>query len=288
MTQVTNMETMFLEGLPGAVAWIPTERDRRFFIPKKRPLRFVRRANRPPHLRSLLRPTHLCSVRNDNSIQVKLLKFHFFMQNQVKVLRAAFQRISQTQLTVYVDNVVKRTLNQPNYAAVQTQVTALADDLQAYNNALTAALRGGVSDTVNKDLAKAKLLSSLDALCTAIEQQPLADMAFIAGAGLSTRNSRQGDSGEIAPPRSIQVKSTGFRGQVQVTISDPKAAGTLNYAVEYSADNGATWTNGTYSSRRSFTVNNLPAGRDLKIRIRVLGTKARHSAWSESLTAAVA
>ena len=67
-----------------------------------------------------------------------------------------------------------------------------------------------------------------------------------------------------------------------------KVAGTLNYAVEYSADNGATWTNGTYSNRRTFTVNNLPAGRDLKIRIRVLGTKARHSAWSELLTAAVA
>jgi hypothetical protein len=210
------------------------------------------------------------------------------MQNQAKVLRGAFQRIRQAQLTVYVDNVVKRTLNHPNYAAVQAQVAALADDLQAYNNALTAALRGGVSETVSKDLVKARMLGSLDALCTAIEQQPLADAAFIAGAGLSTWNGRQGDTGEISPPRSIQVKSTGLRGQVQVTISDPKVSGTLNYAVEYSADNGATWTNGTYSSRRTFTVNNLPAGRDLKIRIRVLGTKARHSAWSELLTAAVA
>jgi hypothetical protein len=210
------------------------------------------------------------------------------MLNQAKVLRGAFQRVGQAQLTVYVDNVVKRTLNHPNYTAVQAQVTALADDLQAFNNALTAALRGGVSDTVNKDLAKAKLLGSLNAFCTAIEQQPQADAAFIANAGLSTWNGRQGDSGEIAPPRSIQVKSTGLRGQVQVTISDPKVVGTLNYAVEYSADNGANWTNGTYNSRRIFTVNNLPPSRDLKIRIRVLGTKARHSAWSELVTAAVA
>lgn len=210
------------------------------------------------------------------------------MSNQAKVLRGAFQRIGQTQLTVYVDNVVKRTLNHPNYAAVQPQVTALADALQAFNNTLTAALRGGVSDTVNKDLAKAKLLSSLDAFCTAIEQQPLADAAFIANAGLSTWNGRQGDSGEIAPPRSIQVKSTGLRGQVQVTISDPKAGGTLNYALEYSADNGATWANGAYSSRRTFMVNDLPASRDLKLRIRVLGTKSRYSAWSELVTAAVA
>ena len=39
------------------------------------------------------------------------------MQNQAKILPGAFQRIRQAQLTVYVDNLVKRTLNQPTQSS---------------------------------------------------------------------------------------------------------------------------------------------------------------------------
>jgi len=112
------MEAMFLERLLKALAWIPTKSRSAIFHPEKTitPVRSSSKSTAPTCAACCASPTFVPSEMTVAS-NFKLLKSHFFMQNQAKILPGAFQRIRQAQLTVYVDNLVKRTLNQPTQSS---------------------------------------------------------------------------------------------------------------------------------------------------------------------------
>lgn len=210
------------------------------------------------------------------------------MSPRIKILRAAYQRIGQDALALYAANVIQNTSNSAAYAPVQPAIQHMQTALNQFKQARANAADGGKAVTVLKNMAKDQLRQAMDAFCDALEQQPGADLAYISQAGLSRWSDRLPDIGEVPPLRLIRVASTGLSGQLQVRIGDAKSPVVLHYAAEYSLDQGTTWHSAAFSSSRNFLLRDLPASRDLRIRVRALATRSRHSAWSAPVMAVVA
>lgn len=226
-------------------------------------------------------PGPACQCRNNRIHSI-------FMLPSIKVLRREYALLQQAELASFAANIVRRTLDAAAYAPVKPQVTALHLALQTYTEALADNRRTGTAQTVAKDRAKAALLAALNELASAIEQQAGDDPLYIVQAGFSRWKERVDYAGPVLPPVNLRASGTGRRGEVRLSFDRPQPTLVRSYAMQYSADNGATWKNGAYAQRSNFVLRDLPHCPSLLIRVSILATRSRQSDWSEPVVVAVA
>ena len=77
--------------------------------------------------------------------------------------------------------------------------------------------------------------------------------------------------------------SRGIRGEAILTFKVLEPSRVRSNALKYSADNGETWHNGTYSSSTTIRLKGLPSRQALLFRVCSLGTYQRKSAWTEAV-----
>lgn len=206
---------------------------------------------------------------------------------RIKILRSAYQRIPQSSLVTYAENIFKRTNGIAGYESHQKRIEALGIALDVYHAALIAAQNKGVSEMNAKTDSRVALKLALDLLVHDLEHDPMMTQQRIIDAGFSLQPARAPIfKGQLLPPE-IKASSTGQRGVVKVSLKNPFPKAVLVHALEYSIDDAINWENGTYQNVSNFIIEGLPATLKLLIRARAIGKNGKKSEWSAPVVTGV-
>lgn len=196
-----------------------------------------------------------------------------------RISRSHYHALRQDELANYAGNIVARCMGNPAYAAQEPLLGELQTAIQTYNEALVAARSRAIDSVATKRQARKKVLDLLDRIVHSLEFDA-PDELHVINAGMRPIARRQIRTADLPAPVALQVLPTGNRSEIllQLTLPDPRQVQTN--AVEYSADHGEHWTNGTYSKRSRILLTGLPSRQELLFRVRSIGTRGRVSAWS--------
>ena len=203
---------------------------------------------------------------------------------KLKVKRSAFKTLRQGGLVAFVSNVINRMSERPEYAAFTAKVQVLKQQKDAYIAALADSAQGGSDRIITRREAQAALMLTLNQLAEDLDYNHTGPESWVSNAGFSAVDVRTGTRlGSMQPPANIRAIPQTVSGELELRyeLPDPKAV--RNTGLEFSTDNGETWTNGTYSSGSVMKVKGLPARQAVIIRLRSIGTLQRMSGWSESM-----
>jgi hypothetical protein len=206
----------------------------------------------------------------------------------VKIIRSEFTRAKRDALATFSENVaVKTTVGK--YGAVAKESELVRRLTMEYRTALTEANGGDKAKTIILNDVQEQLVAALKTLATLIELQPEASELYYVEAGFSVTAEKKSSNNktQLDTPQILKSMSTGIKGELRMEFEEIKDSGFRKFSLEYSADQGATWQNGTYTGRRKFLYANLPSSADLLLRARAIGTHDRLSPWSAVVSSAV-
>jgi hypothetical protein len=222
-----------------------------------------------------------------------VLIYFFIYLNLKKMLKKArirktdYQKGGQDNLAMYAENVVTKCTDK-SFDPVRAFVTPVVEASTVYRKALTDAAGGGRVVVELKNVARENLLTKLDALATNLQSQPNATAAYLMNAGFDLVKERTSNADKVLNKPSIKAAMpTSQKGQLIIEVDKGNTTGVLQLGYEYTVDQGATWKNGTYSSRSRFLMTNLPSATEIMLRARALGTHEKVSDWSEVFVASV-
>ena len=207
----------------------------------------------------------------------------------IKVRRTSFRELNQSKLANYADNVVKKTTGKPDYDVIRT----LLDQLNTVNTVYTVSLGDALSRdkaaVVAKTDDKKAVLAALEQIATGLEMNANGSELYVVRAGMEVHKQRTVHTSEMPPVTDLVLEATLIAGQMLVKFKYPASyrRQVETFAVEWSADNGQTWTNGTYKNAVRITVSDLPNRTEVIVRVRALGSRERKSPWTVSNTAFV-
>jgi len=193
-----------------------------------------------------------------------------------------FKRFSDNDLLAFAIDIVDNMKNNAAYAPEATRVNAVDTALQAYNLAVAKASDGGRTLKNIRTEKKLLLLQELDLLATQLSMYVDKEPSFFTATGFRLRKTPGKYDGPLPKAVLKYLKRGEKSGTVDgETLGFPESVKEI--AVEYSFDKGTSWKNGTYSTGKRFTVNNLPIKQDCQIRVCFLGTRQRKGDWSEPM-----
>lgn len=191
----------------------------------------------------------------------------------------------QSALIAFSENIIART-KAAKFASLQPDAAALESAIEQFRSALAASLNGGKAEVAHKNRQLQTLLAALDQITDGIVQYAGDDPAELLAAGLAATQALS-RSEQLEAPEIIRIGSTGRKGEIQMQIESAAPNAVLTHGIEYSDDQGQTWKNGSYRSRRRFVLDGLPSAAALLIRVRIIGRADRLSKWSEPALVAV-
>ena len=168
-------------------------------------------------------------------------------------------------------------------SALLSDVTLLGTQLAAYTEALAKAVNRGTDNVTLKEEIKFTLIQTLDRITDQLNLHHTGLESWGMNAGMEVMREKVLPSSDLQPPSNLQVHSRGIRGEAIITFKVLEPKRVVNNGAEYSADNGQTWHNGTYSSASTIHLKGLPSRQSLLFRVCSLGTYQRKSAWTEAV-----
>jgi hypothetical protein len=158
------------------------------------------------------------------------------------------------------------------------QLTALAG---TFSTDMTAARKLGTDRTLAKRISRQALLDALvqDALyCQGLARHDLNTLLTSGYEVVSTNRT----PGPLDTPQINRIDNT-VGGQL--TVSGTAVLNGRMYQLQYSLDNGATWTNaGNFNNVRRMTLTHTTPGKLYVMQISALGGSTGQSAWSNPVS----
>ncbi len=194
-----------------------------------------------------------------------------------------FKSKHDADLDRFAETVLKNLSGNPVFEPIKTLVDVdLRNAVTAYNSALIANETGGKPTTATKNEKRAALLVVLDLVARNVDLIAQGNEPLILETGFAAGGRIQHIPKEIAKANIKQAK----RGDApcEVDLEVERLAAAELFAVEWSADQGQNWNNGTYSSKRKFKLLTTAPKTDTLIRVRGLGRKERKGPWSEPVS----
>ena len=147
---------------------------------------------------------------------------------------------------------------------------------------MTAARKLGTDRTLTKNISRQALVDALvqDALyCQGLARHDL-NTLLTSGYEVVSTNRTPG------PLDTPQITSIDNSVSGQLTVHGTSVLNGRMYQMQYSTDNGVTWTNAgvNYTSARRMTFSPTTAGKLYTIQISALGGSTGQSAWSNSVS----
>lgn len=197
--------------------------------------------------------------------------------------RGEYRRLRQVALLPFAQHCLERVLDNPVYAAVQTAAQALGQVCPAYAAALSLAENKGRDTVAAKNELYKAVFKALDRLADAIEANAAGDPVYVTNAGMSVRqNGRRRFIDAPGVPEKVRLSLTKNSGEVQVEFEP--VTGARMYALEWSDAAGEpNWQNGNYSTARRVLIQ-VPARREVRVRVCAIGSRNRCGNWSRYAT----
>jgi cytolysin (calcineurin-like family phosphatase) len=193
-----------------------------------------------------------------------------------------YKKFSDDGLRALQENIVTATENVDTYKQVAQQAIDVKLAGIEFVKACTDAANGGTTLTDTKNTKRGILLKRLDALGTALQLNVKEDLDYITNAYYKVRSKSHRSDSPLPDPSLLFVENGTLLGTVVGRVAEiPK--GVKSIAIEYSADEGKTWKNGTYSTGMKFTLAGLESRKDYLIRVIYHGTQQRTSNPSKPL-----
>lgn len=203
---------------------------------------------------------------------------------KMTIKKIAFQKLPQGALIPFVQNVVNRMTEQPEYAAFLPKVQALHSLNDAFVAALAQSTQGGADRIAVKKEAMAAVLQSLNELANDLNYHSNGQATWGVNAGFPVSDGRNNSATRnLLPPTSLRALPQKVSGELELryVLPDPKLVRTTG--LEFSLDKGESWQNGTYSSGQAMRIKGLPSGKSVMFRLRSIGSRQNQSGWSEPL-----
>lgn len=192
------------------------------------------------------------------------------------IVTRPYKSYTDDQLRSHQVDVVTATYDEPAYAGVQLQAEEVKIAGVEFTTACTNAAYGGTTLISTKNSKRAVLLEKLDNLGTALQLTVKDDLTYITNAHFSVKQQGQRSTEPLPDPVLDFVQRGVLEGTVDGKVKAlPK--GVKAIAVEYSADGGLTWQNGTYSTGLKFSLSGLDSRKEYRVRVRYHGTFQRTS-----------
>jgi len=209
------------------------------------------------------------------------------MAKNAPVRKSSYKTLSHEKLAVFAGNVFTRMSADPAYQQYAADIATLGTLSEQYRAAVEKAKDRAVSSIIYRNQLQKALVDLLDQITDNLIRDYTGDDLWIANAGMDVASISGRTNGVLDAPYNLRVTNNQGGGELSLNfqVSDPRNV--LLNAVEYSADKGSTWHNGTYGKTRGIRLTNLPVRQELMIRVRSLGTQSRKSGWSEPILAYV-
>ncbi len=187
---------------------------------------------------------------------------------------------NDAKLAQFAHNIWARMSDNPRFAGIKPLVdTQLKQNLDAFVAVVQEAADGSRVKHAEKRARRKELLDVLETLAGQVSTLAAGDDSVILDAGFSVRpKPTRRELPDIGQVQGLHV-STGIRPG-EVLLSFPGVPRALVYAAEWSADDGQTWQNGTYSSARRTQLGGLPQRAELLFRVTAIGAGQRKGAPS--------
>lgn len=193
-----------------------------------------------------------------------------------------YKKFNDGDLRAFQSDVIAATEGVVSYASVQDQVSDVRVMGDAFSTACSNAASGGTTLIQTKNDKRELLLSALDTLGTALQLNAGEDLTFITKAHYQIKSVGEKSNEPLTDPSLLFVVAGVLNGTADGKVGAlPKGVKTL--AVEYSADNGLSWRNGTYSTGLKFTLSGLESRKEYLVRVIYHGTFQRTSNPSKPL-----
>lgn len=197
------------------------------------------------------------------------------------VRKTTFKKLTQADLASFAQNVYTRMSTKPEYQPFAELVALLGTQLETYKSSLAFAVNRGIDQVAQKEQAKTDLFSTLDRIADQLNVNHTGLETWVLNAGMDVVRDRSVTPIDLDPPYNLRATGRGVRGEAILTFSLMDVGRVVNNGMEYSADNGETWHNGTYSTGTTMKVKGLPSRQSVLFRVCSFGTFQRKSAWSE-------
>ncbi len=203
------------------------------------------------------------------------------------ILKKGYKKLPQNSLVSFADNVFKRMSEKPEYQAFAADIERLGLQLEQYTLALSRAVNRGTDNVAVKEEMKTALIQMLDRITDQLNLHHSGLESWGINAGMEVMRDKVIAPGDLHPPHNVRVLSRGIRGEVVLRFKVLEINRVCNNGAEYSVDDGATWSNGTYSTNTTIHLKGLPSRQAILFRVCSMGTYQRKSAWTEPVEAFV-
>jgi hypothetical protein len=202
----------------------------------------------------------------------------------MKYILLNFKKSPDADLLLFGSDVVANMKGNARYDGddLQAQVLAVELSLSAFQTAANNASDGGSSLIQTRREKRKVLENDLTILAKLLELHTNEDITYFTEAGFRVRKQPERHLGPLPRPVMKYARQGVMSGSIDGE-SDDFPDGVKQIAVEYSPDNGQSWHNGTYSTGKRFTMDNLTPRAEYLLRVCYQGTRQRVSDWSEPL-----
>jgi hypothetical protein len=187
-----------------------------------------------------------------------------------------FSRLSDSALNVFTTDVINGLTGNPAFPAPLIPVAELTSLQTTFGDAIVASEMGGRLTTVQKNEARAALMSALRRQASYVQGIAKHDLTQLLSSGFSPASQNNAQS-KLATPIILKI----LNEQTQrLTLRVTPIANARNYQVQTQAGDGEWREAGIFSKTRRIEVANLTPGTIYNIRVRALGGSTGYSEWS--------
>jgi hypothetical protein len=197
-------------------------------------------------------------------------------------INTGFTRAPDNDVCNVALDVVAALAGHPVFTTPPVSVPVLATLEGTFNSDMTAARKLGTDRTLAKNISRQALLDALvqDALyCQGVARH---DLNTLLTSGYEVVNYNR-TSGPLDTPQIVSIDNS-VSGQL--TVRGSTVINGRMYQLQYSLDNGVTWTNANvnYTSARRMLLTPTTPGKLYLIQICALGGSTGQSAWSNPVS----
>lgn len=202
----------------------------------------------------------------------------------MKYILLTFKKTPDAELLLFGSDVVANMTGNPRYSApdLVSKVAEVSSALADFQAAANAASDGGRTLIQARREKRTLLENELTLLAKLLELYTNEDITFFTGAGFRIRKTPERHLGPLPQPVLRYARQGVQSGSVDGEADD-FPDGVKQIAIKYSSDHGQTWNNGTYSTGKRFTMENLNPKVEYMFRVCFQGTRQRQSDWSEPM-----
>jgi hypothetical protein len=162
-----------------------------------------------------------------------------------------------------------------------TSPASLKTQANAFIALIATALKGTTADTLNKDIARAALIATLDALASYVEMEAQNDPTVMMSSGFDLANPARPAS---VPPGNTSILSVTNLASGKFDLELLVAKNAWCYVVECIAQPSGPTLTMTFTAPHDAVFTGLIAGTLYQIRAKVMGSGNQETQWCEMVT----